>query len=247
MTSLLTDRNKYAGPTAYPLVDAVHSMIRDVVRRRWAESGVDWGSFVFGSSHERITETDLVGVEQAVLDTGYRFAWSASISQAERPEIYVGGEGGSDWFDHAEAQLGDVLEDGFQVCGAGDNVVRRSAIAEGTALYVRSTQQVLSLLTGGVPEGSIAIIDDSGGTLTAPILEQFAGVVCAGGTTRSHLGILTREYGIPCLMNAKVTGIRNGDRVRLESTARARTAEDYQTGTEVTATVWRLSQSKEQA
>jgi len=236
MTSLFTDSDKYAGPTAFPLVDAVHSLIREVVRRRWAESGDDWDSFVFGSSHERITQADLVSVEQAVLDTGYRFAWSASISAAERPDIYVGGEGGSDWFDYAEARLGDVLQDGFQACGAGDNVV-----------YVRSTQQVLSLLTDGVPEGTIAIIDDSGGTLTAPILEQFAGVVCAGGTTRSHLGILTREYGIPCLMNAKVTGIRNGDRVRIESTARARTAEDYQTGTEATATVWRLSQSKEQA
>ena len=78
------------------------------------------------------------------------------------------------------------------------------------------------------------------GTLTAPVLEKFAGVLCAGGTTRSHLAILTREYGIPCLMNARVSGIRDGDRVMLEVTARAKTADDYQTGAEVSARVFRL-------
>ena len=78
-------------------------------------------------------------------------------------------------------------------------------------------------------------------TLTAPILEQFKGVICAGGTVRSHLGILTREYGIPCLMNAKISGIKEGDRVEIECTAAAKTAEAYQTGVEMTACVWRVS------
>ena len=92
-----------------------------------------------------------------------------------------------------------------------------------------------------MPTDTVAIIDDSGGTLTAPILEQFKGVICAGGTVRSHLGILTREYGIPCVMNAKISGIREGDRVEIESTAPAKTAEAYQNGVEMTAKVWRLT------
>ena len=87
--------------------------------------------------------------------------------------------------------------------------------------------------------GTVAVIDDSGGTLTAPILEQFKGVICAGGTVRSHLGILTREYGIPCFMNAKISGIHEGDTVELECTAPAKTAEDYQRGVERTARIWR--------
>ncbi|MCB1745619.1 MAG: hypothetical protein KDK06_00495, partial [Gammaproteobacteria bacterium] len=74
---------------------------------------------------------------------------------------------------------------------------------------------------------------------TAPILEQFEGVLCAGGTTRSHLGILTREYNIPCFMNARLSGIREGDTVMMETTAKARTAEAYQHGIEMTARVWR--------
>ncbi len=95
-------------------------------------------------------------------------------------------------------------------------------------------------LANGVPQNTIAVIDDSGGTLTAPILEQFAGVICAGGTVRSHLGILTREYGIPCLMNSKVAGIRNGDRVELEVSGHAKTTEAYQTNTEMSVRVWKL-------
>ena len=81
---------------------------------------------------------------------------------------------------------------------------------------------------------------DSGGTLTAPILEQFKGVICAGGSTRSHLGILTREYGVPCLMNARISGIHHGDLVEMETSAPAKTAAAYQSGTEMTANVWRL-------
>jgi len=108
---------------------------------------------------------------------------------------------------------------------------------------VRSNERVMELLTNGVPAGSIAIIDDSGGTLTAPIIDQFAGVICAGGSVRSHLGILTREYNIPCLMNAKVTGIREGDRIVIEATAQAKTTEDYQTGTERVGRVWLIGES----
>ena len=121
--------------------------------------------------------------------------------------------------------------------------MRHAADVTGTALYVRSNERVMELLTAGVPAGSIAIIDDSGGTLTAPIIDQFAGVVCAGGSVRSHLGILTREYNIPCLMNAKVTGIREGDRIVIEATAQAKTTEDYQTGTERVGRVWLLAET----
>ena len=74
----------------------------------------------------------------------------------------------------------------------------------GIARYVRTSDKVLEYLKDGVPEETIAIVDDSGGTLTAPILERFKGVLCAGGTTRSHLAILTREYNIPCLMNVNL-------------------------------------------
>lgn len=52
---------------------------------------------------------------------------------------------------------------------------------------VSTIEQVMEFLTDGIPPGTIAVIDDSGGTLTAPIIEGFAGVICLGGTVRSHL------------------------------------------------------------
>ena len=44
-------------------------------------------------------------------------------------------------------------------------------------------------------------------------------------------------------MNSKVNGIMEGDRVRMESTARAKNTEDYQSGREVTANIWRVHSS----
>ena len=86
----------------------------------------------------------------------------------------------------------------------------------GTARLISTVDVVMDMLLNGVPEGTVAVIDDSGGTLTAPILEGFTGVICMGGTVRSHLGILTREYNIPCLMAAELDGLQEGDTVLVE-------------------------------
>ena len=96
-----------------------------------------------------------------------------------------------------------------------DNVFKAADVT-GTARYISDVDKVMEMLTGGVPENTVAIIDDSGGTLTAPILGDFTAVVCMGGTVRSHLGILTREYNVPCLMNATLDGLADGDEVTVE-------------------------------
>lgn len=239
-TLLYNDVDKYGTGSTYPLVATVHGLVADIARKRWAESGLPWEDFVHDASHSLVSAEDLESVQQAVLDTGYRFQWSAAVSVQERPEIYQGGDGGAqDFFEHDEAPSAQPDEHGWALTGIGDNVVRREEDAEGEVLFIRSSQQVLELLTSSVPKGTVAVIDDSGGTLTAPILEQFHAVICAGGTTRSHLGILTREYGIPCFMNAKVSGLRNGDRVRIQTTGQARTADDYQRNREVPSQIWR--------
>lgn len=245
MTSvkLPIDDARFAQPPASPLVEATLDLVKQAVRRRLAESGMGWEEFAMGGADGLVTADDMAGVEAAILASGHRFDWSASISAAERPEAHKPAEGVSDdgaGFSHPDAPSGDADAQGRALRGVGDNVVRHKADATGTALYVRSNERVLDLLTNGVPPGTIAIIDDSGGTLTAPIIDQFTGVICAGGTVRSHLGILTREYNIPCVMNAKVAGIREGDRVAIEATADAKTTEDYQQGVERTARIWVL-------
>ena len=246
MKKLYVDDDRYDEPPQSVLVEAVRNAVADLVRRRYTESGVEWQDFVFGASERLITKADFEAVERQILETGYRFNWSAVISQRERPDAYLAADGvaadaANFSFEHAEAVVGEPDGDGRCACGQGENVVRRPANAVGVARYVRSSERVIQFMKEGVPSGSIAIIDDSGGTLTAPILEHFAGIVCAGGTIRSHLGILAREYGIPCLMNAKLRGIREGDRVEIETSAEAMTAEAYFTGATKTARIWKLA------
>lgn len=246
MAILFSDTNKYDDGEGPTIVEAYHSAIKDLVRRRLDERQCAWSDFVFDASYELITIEDMKAVEAELLASGYRFTSSAMISALERPDAYQpipGSEGDPDEFsfEHPEAKTAVADEEGRELCGQGDNVVEHPTNIKGTARYFRSIKDVGDALAAGVPKGTIAVIDDSGGTLTAPILEQFDGVICAGGTVRSHLGILTREYGIPCLMNSKVRNIRNGDRVELEVSAPAKTTEAYQSGIDMSVRIWKLA------
>jgi len=249
MAKLYVDSDKFGYQAASPTVEAFHSAIKDIVRTKLAKSGSDWASFVFDKSYELVAASDMRNVEKMLLDAGYKFDWSAAISPRERPDIYKPAAGTSDAdlktfsFEHPDAKTAPADKEGRELRGIGDNVAKFPNNTVGIAHYIRSPDQVLKYLTEGVPADAIAVIDDSGGTLTAPILEHFKGVICAGGSTRSHLGILTREYGVPCLMNAKISGIRNGDTVEIEVTAAAKTAEAYQKGVEMTANIWRLKRA----
>ncbi|MCB2050840.1 MAG: hypothetical protein KDE63_05360 [Novosphingobium sp.] len=230
-------------PEALPLVEATLAQVREKVRNAWIASGQDWETFALSGNDSLLTQEAMQEVEDRIVASGHKFDWSAAVSVEERPEVYQPGPGAGAasenfMFEHPDAPTGEADADGQALCGEGDNVVRYPSNVTGVARYVRSNERVMRYLTDGVPEGTIAIIDDSGGTLTAPIIDQFAGIVCAGGTVRSHLGILSREYNIPCLMNAKVTGIRDGDTVTIEATAAAKTAEDYQAKVHRTGRVW---------
>ena len=244
MSKLYIDNDKYGYQCDFPISEAYNSAIKAIVRERLERSGLSWDKFVFDGESETITKKDMGRIEQELLDLGYRFEPSAMSSSAERPEAYKDSglyeENFS--FEHAEAPVLLADENGREQRGSGDNVVARLENLVGIARYVRTTDAVMELLSTGVPDNVIAIVDDAGGTLTAPVLERFSCVLCAGGTTRSHLAILTREYNIPCLMNTRIAGIFDGDRLEVETTAVAKTADDYDAGREVTARVWRLSE-----
>lgn len=242
---LYVDNDRYAEGPQFVLVEAVHNSIRDLVRRRWEESGEDWSSFVFGSADKLITKADFEAIDAKIVATGHRYSYTSMASVRDRPDIYKPAPDTTRidekfCFEHPDAVTGPPDADGRALCGVGDNVSRRPTNIRGVARYIRSSEQVIHYMRNGMPENTVAIIDDSGGTLTAPICEKFHAVICAGGTVRSHLGILTREYGIPCLMNARVTGIYEGDEVEIEVSAPAKTAEAYQTGQDMPAYIWRI-------
>ncbi len=103
----------------------------------------------------------------------------------------------------------------------GDNAFRADDL-EGTVLVIREVKEVDRLMREGVPEGTIGVIDDAGGTMTAPILEEFEGVLCLAGTVRSHLAIISREFGVPVLMDVRMARtLKTGERVRVQYSAEA--------------------------
>ena len=54
-------------------------------------------------------------------------------------------------------------------------------------------------------QGVVAVVRDAGATFLGPIFADLAGVVCTGGTIRSHIGIISREYRIPGLIAMEFT------------------------------------------
>jgi hypothetical protein len=200
--------DKWGKEAMMPTVEFYHTAIRRLVAEKFAASGKTWEEAVVDPSLE-LTLADFENIEQQLLATGYLFETSAQISFIEEPDKYKPVQGVGDSGTQAKDDQGRLI------VGTGDNVFIAPDL-EGTARFVGTVDVVMDMLINGVPEGTIAIIDDSGGTLTAPILEGFAGVVCMGGTIRSHLGILTREYGIPCLMASELDGLVEGDRIFVE-------------------------------
>lgn len=201
--------DKWPRESATPLVERYHGAVRALAAEKFEASGLSWEEAVERGALLPTSE-ELAQIEADVLAEGYRFDVSATISLKEEPDKYKPLAGIVD----SGEQESD--EGGRPIVGTGDNVFKAPADITGTARYISDVDKVMEMLTEGVPENTVAIIDDSGGTLTAPILGDFTAVVCMGGTVRSHLGILTREYNVPCLMNATLDGLADGDTVLVE-------------------------------
>lgn len=104
--------------------------------------------------------------------------------------------------------MSDVIASGTRVFDAGP--------VRGAWRRLRSPDDVLELLDTGA-EGVIACVDDAGATFLAPIFDDLTGVVCLSGTPLSHIGIVSREYQVPCIMGAQLTGEPSeGDTVELD-------------------------------
>lgn len=62
---------------------------------------------------------------------------------------------------------------------------------------------VLDLMDTGAG-GIVAVIRDAGATFLSPVFDELAGVVCTGGTIRSHIGIISREFQVPGVIAAVI-------------------------------------------
>lgn len=229
-------RHKWGGEHATPSVKAFHTNIRARMQEKFERSGKRWEDVVFDPAFA-LTKADCAAVEAELLATGYRFDHSAQISVVESPEKYKAAPEPAAGVDLGEAAGGET------VVGAGDNALPLDHDVEGIIRFVDTIEKVMDMMGDGVPPDTIAVIEDAGGTLTAPILEGFTGVLCKGGTIKSHLGVLSREFRIPCLMAVEVAGIADGDRVRMESSKPPpdTSAEAAKTSQTDRARIWKIS------
>ena len=188
------------------------------------KSGKSWAAVVNAEwemviGHSEMTEIAEEVFQEFVEKTGRKFHAGAEISVLNYPNRYVLRSDGDIYFDASEFS-GDAI-------GDGDNVFRAPDVT-GRVMIIRRVADVNRLIEEGVPAGTIAVIDDSGGTLTAPLLPDFEAVICLAGTVRSHLGILGREFGVPTLMAARLSRpLIDGELVTVSYSAEPQDAEAF--------------------
>jgi signal transduction protein with GAF and PtsI domain len=67
-------------------------------------------------------------------------------------------------------------------------------------------------------EGIVALVREAGATFLAPIYHELTAIVCTNGTPRSHIGIMSREFQLPCVMACAFAGSEpaDGDEVEVD-------------------------------
>jgi signal transduction protein with GAF and PtsI domain len=86
----------------------------------------------------------------------------------------------------------------MQQIGEGTKVFDAASV-RGRFRAIESPDDVLALMDSGA-EGVVALVRDAGATFLAPIYHELTAVICTGGTPRSHIGIVSREFQVPCVM-----------------------------------------------
>jgi signal transduction protein with GAF and PtsI domain len=64
--------------------------------------------------------------------------------------------------------------------------------------------------------GVVAAVRNAGATFLAPVYDELTAIVCNSGTPRSHIGIMSREFQVPCVMGAVFDGGEPEDGVEVE-------------------------------
>ena len=81
----------------------------------------------------------------------------------------------------------------------------------GTGRRANSLDEVFALLKDPDLGDAVLLVDSPSATAIVPLLAKVRGIVCADGGMTSHLAIVSREFGLPCLMAADVASLGDLD------------------------------------
>jgi phosphoenolpyruvate-protein kinase (PTS system EI component) len=96
--------------------------------------------------------------------------------------------------------------DGARQIGVGINVMESDEVVEGRIRFLDSPQEVLAFVASDAVAASIVISRGGTTTFMAPALASgVRGLITLQGSPESHLGILSREFGIACVMSVQFT------------------------------------------
>jgi phosphoenolpyruvate synthase/pyruvate phosphate dikinase len=93
-----------------------------------------------------------------------------------------------------------------RLIGTGIKAFNSSQGATGTIRFLDSPEEVLDFIDG--PDVETTVVISRGGTTTfmsPALMAGVAGLITLQGAPESHLGILSREFGIPCVMSTQFT------------------------------------------
>ena len=93
------------------------------------------------------------------------------------------------------------------VVAEGYNSFETKKQPSGTVKYLPDPKSVITLIQSGKLKQHILLVQGGTTTFLAPALSMGAiGVITMSGAPESHLGILSREFQMPCVMTAYLTG-----------------------------------------
>ncbi|MGC0369223.1 PEP-utilizing enzyme [Microbacterium sp. SLBN-111] len=93
-----------------------------------------------------------------------------------------------------------------RIIGTGVKAFTSPHGATGRIRFLDSPEEVLDFIDG--PDVEEAVVISRGGTTTfmsPALMAGVAGLITLQGAPESHLGILSREFSIPCVMSTQFT------------------------------------------
>lgn len=112
--------------------------------------------------------------------------------------------------------MSETSTDTGTVVGRGTSAYTGTVAVEGPVRWLDSPDAVLDLVASGEIGDYIAISRGGTTTFMAPALAAgVRGLITLQGMPTSHLGILSREFGIPCVMSTTFTDGVKTDRGEL--------------------------------